>query len=140
MKRRIVMTTAVALATAFLIGRNTATAEPQVGNSSAEFYQNLAEELNIVQVRDASELSIEDIQQRNGNILIEEVIGVVTSAEGDGHALNYDGNYYINYSRVPGAEVGTVVLSYFIYNPDTDYEDDIIARYDYIIDTGYEVE
>lgn len=140
MKKRIVIATAVALATAILIGRNTATAETRTEDSTVEFYQELAENLDILQVYDSSKLTIEDLQNRDGKIFIEECIGVVTANDGSGKLLNCNSGYYISYASVENAEVGDVVLTYFIYNPDTEYEDDIIARYDYIIDTGYEVE
>lgn len=56
--------------------------------------------------------------------------------EGDGRVLNYTDPdyYYINYSRVENISVGDVILTYCVYNPNTNYEDDILERFDYIID------
>ena len=38
----------------------------------------------------------------------------------------------------PVYNVGTVMLTYLLYNPDTSYEDDILERYDYILDDRFE--
>lgn len=88
-----------------------------------------------IQIIDSSNLSGEILRNRNGNIIIEECIGVVTNAEGDGKILNcYDSEYnYISYKGIDKANVGDKILTYLIYNPETDYIDDIIYRFDYII-------
>lgn len=41
---------------------------------------------------------------------------------------------YISYKGVKGIRKGDVVLTICIYNPGTNYEDDIVERFDYIID------
>ena len=106
-----------------------------------EFYKNLVEELDFLKVYDSSELTLELLINRNENLIIEKCIGEVINSEGNGRVLNgnYDGNfdseyYYINYSSVEGADTGDIILTYFIYNPDTNYDDDILLRFDYIID------
>ena len=43
-------------------------------------------------------------------------------------------NDYICYKRVKGIKTGDTVLTIFIYNPGSNYTDDIIDRIDYIID------
>ena len=64
--------------------------------------------------------------------------GFITDAEtGKGNVL-FNSDYYINYASVPDIANGNVICTYLIYNPDTSYEDDIIARFDYIIDTKTE--
>ena len=30
------------------------------------------------------------------------------------------------------------MITYLMYNPETDYEDDIIERYDYVLDRNFE--
>lgn len=91
---------------------------------------------------DVSELTTETLENRNGNTIIERCIGIVTNKnDGSGLLINYDSpsNYYISYQSL-GEEVnnGTVVLSYMVYNKDTNYVDDIIERYDFVICREYE--
>ncbi len=100
------------------------------------FYEMLSDDLGIIEVYDSSELTLEDLQNRNGKIIIEKIIGVVETSKGDGKVLNCTDPdcYYINYSSVENISIGDVILTYCIYNPDTNYEDDILKRFDYIID------
>ena len=42
--------------------------------------------------------------------------------------------YYISYRSVEDFQEGDTILTYFIYNPDTNYTDDILERFDYVID------
>lgn len=92
---------------------------------------------NIV-VYDASELTADILENRCGTTVVERCFGVVTDAkQGDGRVLNpADKDYdYIGYRGVywPVSD-GTVLLSYMIYNPDNGYVDDIVERYDFILD------
>ena len=91
---------------------------------------------NKIQIIDSSELSSEVLCNRNGNILIEKCIGVVTSTEGDGEILNcHSADYnYISYKGIDKANVGDKILTYFIYNPETNHIDDILYRFDYIVE------
>ena len=41
---------------------------------------------------------------------------------------------YINYERVSGAKAGDKIVTYFIYNPFTKAQDDVLTRMDFIID------
>lgn len=87
---------------------------------------------------DASELTMEMLESRTSEvIIIERCISIVTNAneEGDGKMLNYDGGYYIKHDK--GIEDGTIMLTYFIYNSETQYYDDIIERYDFVLDAEY---
>lgn len=76
-------------------------------------------------------------------IIVECVIGIVTNKEreGDGRILNTDDDYY-NYISYRDTDLdyttGTIMVTYLMYNPDTNYEDDIIERYDYVLDRNYE--
>jgi len=103
---------------------------------SVDFYNQLSNDLNIIQVYETKDLKSDILENRNGNIIIEKIIGQVLNTEGDGIILNTEDDYYnyISYRGVEGAEVGDIVLTYCIYNPDTTYTDDIIERFDYIID------
>ena len=100
-------------------------------------YYAYADSLDLIEIINGEDLPAEVLQDRNGKLIIERVIGIVDDVEtGDGHTLNKDPNcQYICYKRVPGISVGTIVCTYYIYNPDTNYEDDIMMRFDYIIDS-----
>lgn len=88
---------------------------------------------DVVEVVGTSELDYEKLENRNGKLIIEQVVGVVDDAEtGDGHVLDAE-NHYICYSRVDGISKGDVVCTYLVYNPYTSYTDDITARFDFII-------
>ena len=104
---------------------------------SLELYQNIVNDLDIVKVYETNDLTYEILADRNkdGKIIIEEVIGRVENDNLDGKILNCGNGYdYISYRRVDGAKEGDIILSYFIYNPDTSAEDDTLLRFDYIID------
>lgn len=100
--------------------------------------------LSSYQMYDASELTAEILENRNGITIIERCVGFVEdSVKGDGVVLNaFDHQYnYISY-RSCGQEVrdGTILVSYMVYNPDTTYIDDITERYDFVICRDYECE
>lgn len=107
------------------------------------FIMELTEKgLGSYQMYDASELTAEILENRNGITIIERCVGMVVSEEhSDGIILNaYDPKYnYISY-RSCGQEVrgGTILVSYMVYNPDTTYIDDIIERHDFVICRDYE--
>lgn len=101
---------------------------------------------------DSSELTTELLENRNGITVIGRCIGMAINAEaGDGVILNSSANSgwyiacptdgcYIPY-KIGDYQVrdGTVFLSYMVYNPDNNYIDDIMERYDFILDRGLEV-
>lgn len=73
------------------------------------------------------------------HVVIEKIIGVCLDSEGNGQILNTrntDFNY-IHYGN--DIQPGDVVMSLLTYNPDTNYDDDIISREDFVIDAGVEV-
>lgn len=107
-----------------------------------ELYENGYEHMLIY---DTDELTAEILENRTqqDSIIIERVIGMVTNREqnGDGIVLNTsDTEYnYISYRSVDFETCdGTIILTYFIYNPGTDYVDDIMERYDFLLDREYE--
>lgn len=90
------------------------------------------------------ELTAEILEYRIGRdgLVIERSIGMVTNKEGagDGIIINADKEYYIGYNGVDFPIYhGTIILSYFIYNPDTTYMDDIIDRYDFLLSRECEI-
>ena len=94
----------------------------------------IPKEYTNLEIYGTNEMDTETLTKRNGKIIIEEVIGEVVTEKGDGEVLNYkDADYrYINYSNVEGAKKGNIILTYLIYNPDSNAEDDVILRCDYI--------
>ena len=104
--------------------------------STGEYYEEYADTLDLIEVIDSHELTIEELGNRNGKLIIERVIGVVEDAEtGAGSVLNGDKNfYYISYDKVDGIHNGDIICTYMIYEPYSNYEDDIIYRFDSIID------
>ena len=104
------------------------------------------------QLVDSSELTTELLENREGITIIERCIGMAINAEaGDGVILNSPSNcgWYIAcptdgcYTPYKVGDYqmrdGTVFLSYMVYNPDNNYIDDIMERYDFILDRGLEV-
>lgn len=73
------------------------------------------------------------IENRKGNAFyyVEKVTGTVKNAgSGDGEATCG----YVNYKRVKGAKIGSKVMTWFVYSRDNNDFDDIIDRYDIIIE------
>lgn len=100
------------------------------------------DERHVEEIYDASELTGDIIVGRDGKLIAERCIGVVTDAQsGSGRVLNpYDKEYdYISYSfcDVPYKD-GTVIVTYLIYDPYTDGVDDIIDRFDIVLTREYE--
>lgn len=113
-------------------------------NSQTEFYDNIIKDIDTVQIYDTDDVTPELMANRNGKIIIEKIIGKVTNDKLDGIILNCDaeeggytnkdGGNYINYERVDGAKKGDKILTYYIYNPFTNEQDDVLTRLDFIID------
>jgi len=106
-------------------------------HSSEMNYYKYADSLDLAEIIDTSKLTNEELENRNGKLIIERVIGVVDdTTNGSGHVID-NNNFYISYSGVKGIKNGDVICSYFVYNPDTNYMDDILYRFDYVIDSGH---
>ena len=69
------------------------------------------------------------LENRNGKIIIEISEGVVLDAVGNG--ADSLGNY-IKYGN--SFSVGDIMQSVFVYNPENNSVDDIVYRYDYLIE------
>ena len=94
---------------------------------------------------DSSGLSVEKIETRNGTVIIERCICYVNTfdnGEGSGTILNaFDKDFsYIHFSDM-GEEIrkGTIVVSYFVYNPDSNVIDDVSDIYDFVLSREYEI-
>lgn len=89
-----------------------------------------------VEVIDCNDLTLEMLTSRKEhNIMyIERIIGKVTDNKKNGKILNppVNGGYYISYDRVEDARKGDLIITYCVYNPYTNWEDDVIERWDFI--------
>lgn len=79
---------------------------------------------------------VDEYWTHKGTVFVERIIGKVIDNNGNGKVLNlakdnkeYD---YISYANVK-ANKGDIIVTYCLYNPESNGEDDIIARWDYII-------
>ena len=113
-------------------------------NSQVEFYDNMIKEVNTLKIYDTDELTPQIMANRNGKIIVEKIVGKVTNDKLDGEILNCnaeeggytnkDGGNYISYERVDGAKEGDKIVTYYIYNPFSNEQDDVLTRMDFIID------
>lgn len=83
---------------------------------------------NICQLYDSSELTEDILANRQGKLIIEKCVGTVTDDEKNG---NLEDGSYISYADVDCTK-GDTVTTYLIYNPKTNYTDDVIERFDYV--------
>lgn len=83
-------------------------------------------------VRDTKGMTDKELHHRNGDLVIWRTVGYCKNAEGKGQEL--DSPCHISYRGVDGVKAGDIVASYFILNPYSSAEDDILHRIDYIID------
>lgn len=72
---------------------------------------------------------LDALENRNGKIIIEVSSGTVLDDEGHGRDIC---GYYIKYDS-ERFSAGNEVQSVFVYNPETNYIDDIISRTDILI-------
>lgn len=92
----------------------------------------------ITRVIDCDKLTEKMLTHRSSKkchiMYIERIYGIVTDNEKNGKVLNppEDGSYYISYASVADAEIGDLIITYCVYNPYTNYDDDVIERWDFI--------
>ena len=72
---------------------------------------------------------LDKLENRNGKIIIEVSNGTVLDAKGNGQDIC---GYYVKYDS-SRFSVGDKVQSVFVYNPETNYIDDIVYRIDTLI-------
>lgn len=130
MMNRIKKVLLATLATLTVIGNTTS------APVNATEYTEEVKAAPIVQVVDCNDLTEEMLTTRaERNVMyIERIIGKVTDNEKNGTVLNppVDGGYYISYASVADAEIGDVIITYCVYNPFSNYDDDVIERWDFI--------
>ena len=131
MKNRIKKVLLATLATVSMIG-NTFTPV------QARTFSDVAKNAPITQVIDCDKLTENMLTHRSNKkrhiMYIERIIGKVTDNEKNGKVLNppEDGGYYISYASVADAEIGDAIITYCVYNPYSNYDDDVIERWDFI--------
>ena len=72
---------------------------------------------------------LDALENRNGKIIVEMSSGTVLDDEGNGQDIC---GYYIKYDS-NRFSAGDQVQSVFVYNPETNYIDDIVSRTDTLI-------
>lgn len=72
---------------------------------------------------------LDALENRNGKIIVEMSSGTVLDDEGNGQDIC---GYYIKYDS-ERFSAGDQVQSVFVYNPETNYIDDIVSRTDTLI-------
>ena len=87
------------------------------------------------EIKDSSEITMEILQSRKGTVLVEKCIGIVTTESKDGVILNCENPqyYYISYADIDKANKGNFMITYFVYNPFNNIEDDILFRLDFVL-------
>ena len=111
-----------------------------IGNTSAPVNATECSEAvkaaPITKVIDCNDLTEEMLTTRTDHnvMYIERIIGKVTDNKKNGKVLNppKDGGYYISYASVKGARKGDIIVTYCVYNPYSNYDDDVIERWDFI--------
>ena len=132
MKNRIKKVLFATLATLTVIG-NVTSAPVQ-----ARTFPDVAKAAPITKVIDCDKLTEKMLTHRSSKkhhiMYIERIYGIVTDNKKNGKVLNppVDGGYYISYASVKGARKGDVIVTYCIYNPYTNWDDDVIERWDFI--------
>lgn len=130
MKNKIKKVLLATLATLTVIGNTTS------APVNATEYTEAVKAAPITKVIDCNDLTEEMLITRaDHNVMyIERIIGKVTDNEKNGTVLNppEDGGYYISYASVKGARKGDIIVTYCVYNPFSNYDDDVIERWDFI--------
>lgn len=120
----------VTLASISIIGNTTS------APVNATEYSEAVKAAPMVKVIDCNDLTEEMLTTRTEHriMYIERIIGKVTDNEKNGIVLNppEDGGYYISYASVEDAEIGDTIITYCVYNPFSNYDDDVIERWDFI--------
>lgn len=114
-----------------------------IAGTSLGFYKRLTKRNKIGKVRvyDAEDLTACMLETRYDDVIIERVYGIVTNKKKDGKQINpgVGCGSYISYKGVKGAKKGDVIMTILVYAPtgkkyDEGNVDDIVDRFDYIID------
>ena len=103
-----------------------------------ESYTDVAKNASITRVIDCDKLTEKMLTHRSSKkrhiMYIERIVGRVTDNKKNGKVLNppKNGGYYISYRSVKNARKGDLVITYCVYNPFSNYDDDVIERWDFV--------
>lgn len=104
----------------------------------ARTYTDVAKNAPITKVIDCDKLTEKMLTHRSSKkhhiMYIERIYGIITDNKKNGKVLNppVDGGYYISYANVKNARKGDLIITYCVYNPYTNWDDDVIERWDFI--------
>lgn len=88
-----------------------------------------------LKIMEPDEITGDFLRNRNGLIVVEKTVGKCLDENWNGKILNTESEYnYISYSGVSGILPGDTVVTYEVYNPSNNYEDDIVARWDFVVE------
>lgn len=97
-----------------------------------------------VAIYPTDELTNETLENRTNldGVVVEKMIGMVAKGNnGDGIILNTKDtkHNYISYNNMDfETHEGTIILTYYVYNPETNYLDDVLERYDFVLNIEHE--
>ena len=97
-----------------------------------------------VAIYPTDELTNETLENRTNldGVVVEKMIGMVSKGNnGDGIILNTKDteHNYISYNNMDfETHEGTIILTYYVYNPETNYLDDVLERYDFVLNREHE--
>ena len=100
-------------------------------------YENVA-------IYPTDELTNDVLENRTNmdGVVVEKMIGMVAKGNnGDGIILNTKDteHNYISYNNMDfETHEGTIILTYYVYNPETNYLDDVLERYDFVLNREHE--
>ena len=130
MKNRIKKAITITLATVSIIGNTFTPVQAS--------YTDVAKNATITRVINCDKLTEKMLTHRSSKkrhiMYIERIVGRVTDNKKNGKVLNppKNGGYYISYRSVKNARKGDLVITYCVYNPFSNYDDDVIERWDFI--------
>lgn len=130
MKNRIKKVLLATLATLTVIGNTTSA---PVNATECSEAVKAAPMVKVIDCNDLTEEMLTTRTERN-IMYIERIIGKVTDNKKNGKILNppVNGGYYISYASVKDARKGDIIITYCVYNPYSNYDDDVIERWDFI--------
>ena len=139
MKRRIVnMVLSVALVAAMGCNASAASTGNRLSSNAMNDYAGIgvmqmvkdSVQVHYCKTREEYDRLTSVIENRNGRIIIEMVDATVL--DGDGNGSDSFG-FYVKYDTGQFSK-GDKIRSVFVYNPDTNYFDDIVYRRDQLIE------
>lgn len=94
--------------------------------------------LDYVEIYEAHELTVDMLTSREEDTVIIEYFDMTVESGRDkeyrlSSGFNEPVNYYVTYDHIEGLERFDRLITYFVYDNTTQFEDDIWMRYDYMM-------